>query len=56
MLMLPFSFPRVNPALLLSALLLPEGSSLELYGADWARYRGPALDGISTEAGLRTSG
>ncbi len=56
MLMLPFSFPRVNPALLLSALLLPEGSSLQLYGADWARYRGPALDGISTEAGLRTSG
>jgi len=51
--MLPFSFPRVNPALLLSALLFPNGA---VFSADWPRYRGPGLDGISTEAGLRTSG
>lgn len=54
--MLPFSFPRVNPALFLSALLLPYAAQPGLHGADWARYRGPALDGISTEGGLRTSG
>jgi outer membrane protein assembly factor BamB len=54
--MLPFSIPRVNPALIFSALLLPEGVSSPVAAADWPRYRGPNLDGISTEAGLRTSG
>ncbi len=52
--MLPFSIPRVNPALLFTALLLPEGA--ETIAGDWPRYRGPNLDGISTEAELRTSG
>lgn len=52
--MLPFSIPRVNPALLFSALLLPEGATSS--AADWPRYRGPNLDGISTETGLRTGG
>ena len=51
--MLPFSFPRVNPALLFTALLFPGGA---VFSADWPRYRGPGSDGISTESGLRTSG
>lgn len=54
--MLPFSIPRVNPALLFSALLLPEGVFLSADAADWPKYRGPNLDGISTEPGLRASG
>ena len=54
--MLTFSFPRVNPALFLSALLLNDGAFFLSEAADWPRYRGPALDGISTEGGLRTSG
>ncbi len=51
--MLPFSFPRVNPALLFVAFLLPEGRVLS---GDWPRYRGPELDGISTEEGLQAAG
>ena len=51
--MLPFSFPRVNPALLFVAFLLPEGRVLS---GDWPRYRGPGLDGISTEEGLQAAG
>jgi len=53
MMMMPFSFPRVNRALMLGALLLPESG---IMAADWARYRGPGMDGISQESGLRTSG
>lgn len=51
--MRPFSFSRVNRALMLGALLLP---GAELVSSDWARYRGPGLDGISQESGLRDSG
>ena len=50
---MPFQFPRVNRALMLSALLLPESGVM---AADWARYRGPGMDGISEEVGLRNSG
>ncbi len=51
--MLPSSFARVNPALLFAAFLFPGESALS---GDWPRYRGPGLDGVSTEEGLRTSG
>lgn len=54
--MLPFSFLRVNPALLLTALFLPDGIESRLHAADWPRYRGPGLDGISQEEGLKTKG
>lgn len=54
--MLPFSVSRVNPALFLTAFLLPEATQFTVQGSDWPRYRGPGLDGISTEAGLKTSG
>lgn len=50
---MPLSFPRVNRALLFSALLLSEGWAFSL---DWSRYRGPGMNGISQEEGLRTSG
>jgi len=50
---MPLSFPRVNRALLFTALLLPEGWASS---TDWARYRGPGMDGISQESGLRSSG
>lgn len=53
--MLPSSLLRVNSALLLVAILLP-GIGFKAIAADWPRYRGPNLDGISTEAGMRTSG
>lgn len=53
--MLPFPFPRVNPALLATALFFPGGIA-EMAAADWPRYRGPDLDGISREEGLKTSG
>lgn len=52
--MLSPSFPRVNPAVLLGSILLPGLSGI--VAADWPRYRGPNLDGISTESGLRLSG
>ena len=53
MLMLPFSFPRVNRALIFTVFLLPESWAAS---ADWPRYRGPAMNGISEESGLATSG
>ncbi len=51
--MLPFSFSRVNRALILSALLLSEDW---IAASDWPRYRGPSLDGQSSEEGLKISG
>ncbi len=48
----PPVFP-VNPAFCLAVLLLSKGI---LDADDWPRYRGPGLDGISQESGLRVSG
>lgn len=45
--------PRVNPTCLLAAMMLAAGDSSS---ADWPRYRGPGLNGITTEAGLKVSG
>ncbi len=56
MAMLPFSIPRVNPALLLTALLVPDGIEPTAGAADWPRYRGPSQNGISEEGGLKTKG
>jgi len=53
MLMLPFSFPRVNRALIFTVFLFPESWAAS---ADWPRYRGPGMNGISEEEGLKTSG
>lgn len=53
MAMLPLSIPRVNSALIFTALVLPHA---DLAATDWPRYRGPGQDGISEEGGLKTGG
>lgn len=50
---LPFSFPRVNRALMVTALLIPNSG---VFAADWPNLRGPDQNGISIEADLRSEG